>query len=180
MQAPQLPGDLPPFAPDAEVMATLRGPSFPTPIELHVKPNTPFNIPPLTVAGTHTLDNIRLVSNGEVVLRGTPESTRHRRHRPLLITQVTARPLTADEIREKGIVFDKSSFQAYNFAAAFAIEDHKITDQLHGRAADAAGRDGRHRSTSAAARRSAAAAVCRASRRSSPTRSSGCRRRSRI
>ena len=124
--APQLPGSLPPFAPDAVVMATLRGPTFPTPVELTVKPNTPFNIPPLTVAGRHTLDDIRLVSNGEVVLRGTPESTVIDVIDKLLITQVTARPLTAAEIREKGLVFDKSSFQAYNFAAAFAIEDQKI------------------------------------------------------
>ena len=39
---------------------------------------------------------------------------------------MTARALTAAEIREKGIVFDKSSFQAYNFTAAFAIQDHPI------------------------------------------------------
>ena len=124
--APQTPGNLPPFAPDAVVKATLRGPTFPTPIELTVKPNTPFNIPPLTVAGKHTLDSIRLISNGEVVLRGTPESVVIDVIDRLLITQVTARPLTAAEIREKGLVFDKSSFQAYNFAAAFAIEGKTV------------------------------------------------------
>jgi hypothetical protein len=124
--APQLPSGLPPFAPDAVVMATLRGPTFPTPIDLTVKPNTPFNIPPLNVAGIHTLDNIRLVSNGEVVLRGSPESVVINVIDRLLITEVTARPLTAAEIREKGLVFDASSFQAYNFAAAFAIQDQKV------------------------------------------------------
>ncbi len=54
------PTALPPFAPDAVVAATLRGPSFATPRELTAQPNTPFEIPPLTVAGMHTLDNIRL------------------------------------------------------------------------------------------------------------------------
>ncbi len=126
VQAPQLPDNLPAFAADAEVVATLRGPSLPQPLELHVKPNSPFNIPPLGVAGTHTLDNIRLVSNGVVLMRGTPESTRIDVIDKLLVTQVTARALTAQEIREKGIVFDKSNFQAYNFAAAFAIEDHPV------------------------------------------------------
>jgi hypothetical protein len=124
--APQTPQNLPAFAPDALVKGTLRGPTFPTAIELTATPNSPFNIPPLTVAGRHTLDNIRLVSNGEVVLRGTPESTVIDVIDRLLITEVTARPLTAAEIREKGLVFDKSSFQAYNFAAAFAIEDRKV------------------------------------------------------
>lgn len=123
LQAPNVTGeDLPPFAPDAVVMATLSGPSFPTPQNLTVSPNSPFNIPPLTVPGLHTLDNIRLVSNGEVLLRGTPESVTINVIDKLLVTQVTSRPLTAAEIREAGIVFDKSSFQAYNFTAAFAVQ----------------------------------------------------------
>jgi hypothetical protein len=127
LQAPTLPDGLPAFPPDAEVRATLRGPSFAEAQELVVKPNTPFNIPPLTVAGIHTLEDIRLTSHGEVLLRATPESTVIEVIEKLLITQVTARPLTAAEIREKGIVFDPSSFQAFNFTAAFAIQDHPIT-----------------------------------------------------
>ena len=115
-----------PFAPDAELRATLRGPSLAQPLELVVKPGFPFNIPPLRVPGIHTLDNIRLVSGGEVLLRGNPESARINVIDKLLIAQVTARPLTADEIREKGIVYDKSNFQAYNFSAAFAIKGESI------------------------------------------------------
>jgi hypothetical protein len=120
------PGGLPPFAPDAEVRATLRGPSFATAQELVVAPNSPLQIPPLTVAGLHTVENIRLVSHGEVLLWGTPESVTIDVIERLLVTQVTARPLTAAEIRERGIVFDQSSFQAYNFSAAFAIQDQRV------------------------------------------------------
>lgn len=126
LQTPQLPANVPPFAPDAVIKATLRGPSFATPQELTIAPNTPFNIPPLTVAGTHTLEDIRLISGGEVLLRGTPDHVTLEVIERLLITQVTARPLTAAEIREKGIVFDSSNFQAYNFSAAFAIQDRIV------------------------------------------------------
>ncbi|MGE5243771.1 MAG: carboxypeptidase regulatory-like domain-containing protein [Betaproteobacteria bacterium] len=127
LQSPTtLPEGVPPFAPDAVVTATLRGPSFPSGLDLTTKPNTPFNIPPLGVPGLHTLDNIRLVSGGSVLLYAAPESVTINVIDKLLVTQVTARPLTADEIRQKGIVFDKSSFQAYNFAAAFAIQDQTI------------------------------------------------------
>ncbi len=118
----QTDSDIPPFAPDAVVMATLRGPSLPRPLDLTTRANAPFNIPPLTVAGLHTLDNIRLVSNGEVLLRGIPESVTINVIDKLLVTQITARPLTAAEIREKGIVFDRDNFQAYNFTAAFAVD----------------------------------------------------------
>jgi hypothetical protein len=122
LQAPALPGTtLPPFDPDAEVRATLRGPSLAAPVELSVRPNTPFTIPPLTVPGVHTLENIRLVSRGEVLLYGSPQTARIEVIERLLVTQVVSRPLTAAEIREKGIVFDRSSFQAYNFTAAFAV-----------------------------------------------------------
>ena len=124
--APQLPENVPTFGPDALIMGTLRGPSFPTPLELTAKPNTPFSIPAMSVAGKHSLDDIRLVSNGQVLLRGDRESVIIDVIDKLLVTQVTARPLTAAEEREKGLVFDKSNFQAYNFSAAFAIEDKKI------------------------------------------------------
>ena len=125
--APTQPGELPPFGPNTVVKATLRGPSLATPLELTATANSPFNIPPLSVPGRHTLENIRLESDGQVLLHGTPESVTIDVIEKLLVTQVTARPLTAAEIREKGIVFDKSSFQAYNFTAAFAVQDHPIT-----------------------------------------------------
>ena len=132
LQSPSAVGEaLPPFAPGATVMATLRGPSFAKPLELTTSPNTPFNIPPLTTPGLHTLEDIRLVSNGEVLLRATPESATIHVIDKLLVTQVTARPLTAAEIREKGIVFDASNFQAYNFTAAFAVHGTGATVNLN-------------------------------------------------
>lgn len=127
LQSPNtLPAGVPPFAPDAVVQATLRGPSYPNGLDLTAKPNTPFNIPPLGVSGLHTLENIRLVSGGQVLLYGSPQSVTINVIDKLLVTQVTARPLTADEIRQKGIVFDQSSFQAYNFSAAFAIQNQTV------------------------------------------------------
>ncbi|HIJ94565.1 MAG TPA: hypothetical protein HPP94_02280 [Desulfuromonadales bacterium] len=121
-QVPTLPNaEIPPLAADALVKGTLRGPGLETPLELTARANTPFNIPPLTVPGIYSLDNIRLESGGEVLLRGTPESVTIEIIEKLLVSQITARPLTAQEIKDKGIVFDKTNFQAYNFTAAFAI-----------------------------------------------------------
>src|SRR5262249_51347953 len=109
------------------VKATLRGPALAAPLELTVQPNSPFNIPPLAVAGVYTLDDIRLVSNDQVLLRGNPESARITVIDKLLVTQVQARPLTAEEILKRGLVVDKSSYQAFNFTAAFAVQDSQIT-----------------------------------------------------
>ena len=63
----------------------------------------------MTVAGIHTLDNFRLVRGDEVLLYADPESVVIEVIDRLLVTQVTARALTAAEIREKGLVFDSSS-----------------------------------------------------------------------
>src|SRR5262245_31223401 len=117
------PQSLPPFAPDAIVKATLRGPGAPNGLDLTASPNTPFTIPPLGVAGLHTLEHIRLESGGQTLMDAVPESVTIEVIDKLLVTQVTSRPLTAQEIREKGIVFDKTNFQAYNFTAAFAVQD---------------------------------------------------------
>ena len=122
LQAPDLPGgNVFPVPSDVQVKATLRGPSLSCPVELTTTVNGYFEIPPLQRAGLHTLENIRVVSGGEVLFYGTPESVTIEVIDKLLVTEITARPLTADEIRENGIVFDQDNFQAYNFSAAFAV-----------------------------------------------------------
>ena len=107
---------------DAEVRATLRGPSLSQPVELVTRVNEHFEIQPFQIAGIYTLENIRVVQNDEVILYAVPESVTIEVIDQLLVTEVTARALTAEEIREKGIVFDSSNFQAYNFTAAFAVK----------------------------------------------------------
>jgi len=126
LQAPDaIPAGVQPVPADAEVRATLRGPSLPDPVELVTGVNGQFDIPPLHLAGVHTLENIRIVHNGEIILRATPESVSIEVIDRLLVTEVTARPLSADEIKDKGIVFDSSNFQAYNFTTAFAVAPGK-------------------------------------------------------
>jgi hypothetical protein len=115
-----------PFTPSTVLKGTLRGPSLTAPLALAAAPNTQFNIPPLSVPGIHTLDDIRLEADGQILMRGTPESVVIEVLEKILVTQVTTRPLTAQEIRDKGIVYDRSNFQAYNFTAAFAVQDHTV------------------------------------------------------
>jgi 5-hydroxyisourate hydrolase-like protein (transthyretin family) len=123
LQAPDaIPEGTLPIPDDAEVRAILRGPSLPGPVELVTRVNEHFDIQPLQRAGIHTLENIRVVHNGEVIFYATPESVTIEVIDRLLVTEVTARPLTAEEIKDHGIIFDSSDFQAYNFTAAFAVE----------------------------------------------------------
>ena len=123
LQAPDtIPQGVLPIPADAEVRATLRGPSLPGPVELVTRVNEHFEISPLQRAGIHTLENIRILHEGTVVLYASPESVTIEVIDQLLVTEITTRALTAEEIKNSGIIFDASNFQAYNFTAAFAVE----------------------------------------------------------
>ena len=46
---------------------------------------------------------------------------------PAFVSQVTSRPLTAQEIKDKGIVVDQTNFKVVNFTAAFGVEGRKVS-----------------------------------------------------
>ena len=93
------------------VEATLRGPSFPA-RRLLGQVNTPLLLPVLNVSGEYQLDNVRLIdsSSGAVLMEGTPNSVPVKVFEEILISKVTSRPLTLEEIQEKGIVIDENNF----------------------------------------------------------------------
>ena len=55
-------------------------------------------IPPLAIPGLYVLDNIRLARGAETLLLADPSSVTIEVIDKLLATQVTSRPLTAQEI----------------------------------------------------------------------------------
>ncbi|MFO1432626.1 MAG: carboxypeptidase regulatory-like domain-containing protein [Candidatus Competibacteraceae bacterium] len=127
LQAPTLPpGQKPPLPDNAVVKATLVGPGLVQPLEYEIPVNGQFEIPPLPRAGLYSLENIRVLSGNTILFYAQPERVTIEVLERLLITTVTVKPLTAQEIRDKGIVFDRSNFQAYNFTAAFAVKDEQI------------------------------------------------------
>ena len=118
--------ELPGIPPDALVLAELRGPAFSAPVMLSARPNEPMAIPPLALSGLYVLDDIRLVSGGETILRGIPDSVTIEVIDKVIETQVTSRALTAQEILEKGIFIDQENFQVVNFTVAFGVQDRKV------------------------------------------------------
>src|SRR5204863_10174939 len=44
----------------------------------------------------------------------------------VLVSRVTSRPLTLDEIKEKGIVIDENNFRAVEFEVAFVLDGKTI------------------------------------------------------
>jgi hypothetical protein len=117
----------PPLPADALVFAQLRGPAFGTPVVLTARPNEPISIPPLALTGLYALENIRLVSGGRTLLQAVPDAVTIEVIDQVLVSQVTSRPLSAQEIKDKGIVVDQTNFQVVNFTAAFGLEGRKVS-----------------------------------------------------
>jgi hypothetical protein len=121
---------LPSLPADAVVLGELSGPAFGEPVTLAATPGGNFAIPPLAIPGLYTLGNIRLVNNGQVVLVGNPAVVRIEVIDRVLVSQVTSRPLSADEIKERGIVIDERNFQVVNFTVGFGLQDQQVNIDL--------------------------------------------------
>ena len=110
------------------VEAVLRGPGFDTPYQLLGLPNEPLMLPPLAVVGTYRIENIRLmdISTHQVLLEGTPDHVPVNVFREVLISRVDSRPLTYDEMVERGIYLDESNFDVVEFEASILIEGQPV------------------------------------------------------
>jgi hypothetical protein len=116
---------------DYTVRAELSGPAFQTPLTLVTRPGQPFDIPTLALFGKYTLSNIRLTDNGGNILFGAvPQVVTIESIDDPLITEVSTRPLTVEELQERGVTFDSSNFTAYEFTAAIATESGQVQINL--------------------------------------------------
>lgn len=112
---------------DYTVRAELSGPAFQTPIPLVTKPGTAFDLPTLAVTGRYTLANIRLVDGGGATLFGAmPQVVAIESIPDPLITSVTTRQLTVQELQDRGVTFDKSNFTAYEFTASIGTTSGQV------------------------------------------------------
>jgi 5-hydroxyisourate hydrolase-like protein (transthyretin family)/protocatechuate 3,4-dioxygenase beta subunit len=105
--------------------ATLSGPGLSTPIELVTVPPAPFPLPTLALSGTYHLTDFRLYLGETLIAHGLDEVAIEVFEK-LLVTEVTTRPLTLDEIISRGIVIDKSSFATLEFTAALAYSSDSV------------------------------------------------------
>ncbi|MEA2604010.1 MAG: large repetitive protein [Acidobacteriota bacterium] len=118
-------GTLPP---SFKVVGDLTGPEIDGVLTLETVPNQPFRIPRLTLKGDYRLDNVRLVDGRDLLAFSEPRSVGILVTQ-ILVTRVESRPLTADEIRAKGIVIDEDNFRAVNFTFGFAVAPGKVVEQ---------------------------------------------------
>ena len=102
------------------IEATLRGPSFPAQ-RLTAEYGEPLLLPPLRITGDYQLDDIQLVRGTNLVLQANPSSIPVHVFDEVLVSRVTSRPLTLEEIRDKGIAIDQSNFRVVEFDVTLVL-----------------------------------------------------------
>lgn len=106
---------------DLRVVAELSGPEIVGHLTLSSLPGEPLRIPRLSQRGEYRVEDIRLLQGDELLGYAEPRSATVFVTQ-VLVTRVTSRPLTLDEIRSYGIVVDEDSFQAFSFTFGFATD----------------------------------------------------------
>jgi len=116
------------LADGAYVEAFLRGPGLPEPRRIVAPVNQPLLFPPFNLVGDYQLDSIRLVDavTGETRMEGTPNIVPVRVFDEVLISRVTSRPLTIEEIEERGIYIDEENFRTVEFEVGFVLDGQTI------------------------------------------------------
>ena len=109
-----VPKDIAALQAETAVVAELRGPSSP-PVTLTAPPGQPILLPPLALSGDYFLDQIRPVQHGQTLLDATPNVVPIEVISQVLVTSVTSRPLSLEEVQQKGIIIDDKNFQVTNF-----------------------------------------------------------------
>ncbi|MEM8932656.1 MAG: hypothetical protein AAGE94_15845, partial [Acidobacteriota bacterium] len=112
---------------DLRVVGELSGPEISGSLRLETTPNEPFSIPRFRIQGEYRLDNIRLVQGDQVLGFATPRDVVINVTK-VLITKVSSRAMTQDEIRNYGLVIDEDNYQAFNLTFGFAVKPDKIVE----------------------------------------------------
>ena len=103
------------------VEGDLSGPGLDEPLQLTTTPGDAFRIPGLNREGTYTLSGIRLVDGERTISSAEPDSVEILVHR-LVISSITSRALTPDEMDAYGIVIDADNYTAWHYTVGFQIE----------------------------------------------------------
>ena len=103
------------------VEGDLSGPGLDEPLRLTTTPGDVFRIPGLNREGTYTLSGIRLVEGDRTISAADPDSVEILVHR-LVISSITSRALTPDEMDAYGIVIDADNYTAWHYSVGFQIE----------------------------------------------------------
>ena len=108
----------------ARVAADLSGPGLTASLTLSTVPGGALVLPALSLRGEYQLTNIRLTEGGRTVARSAHPAAAVV-VTDILVTQITSRALSSQELASRGITVDESAFKAFSFAFGLSIQGGK-------------------------------------------------------
>jgi hypothetical protein len=117
------------FGPDVHVEGDFTGPGLKEVAALSSAGESDpllLKLPAVPTAGDYQLSNVRLVADGRAALDVAPARVPVQVIEQVLITSVTTRPLTLDEIKAKGIVLDRDDYLGFEFTMAVKLESRAV------------------------------------------------------
>lgn len=96
-----------------------------------VPAGSPLPIPALTRAGNYVVDHLRLTdAQGIEIFPAAPSVLSIKALEQILVTSVSSRPLSLDEIQDRGIVLDPNNYTAFEFTFGIATESNPVPISL--------------------------------------------------
>jgi len=120
------------FGPGLTVHGVLAGPGLAAPVTLPL-PNAPdlgdpllLPLPALQRGGDYTLTNVRIARAGVPLVDARPRTTIVKVVDQVLVTAVKTRPLSFEELQERGIILDSRSYTGFEFNLALQLESKAV------------------------------------------------------
>ncbi len=105
----------------------IAGPALPRALTVRSAPSSfLLPLPALEIAGDYSLSNVRILVEGKSVLDASPARVVVDVIEQVLVTSVTTRPLTLDELVERGVVFDGDDVVGFEFTLAMTLESKRV------------------------------------------------------
>ncbi|MBI1817099.1 MAG: Ig-like domain-containing protein [Deltaproteobacteria bacterium] len=100
-------------------------------VTLSTIPGQILRIPPLLTVGNYVVDNLRLEDeHGNFVMPADAAVATINVVDKIIVTSVSSRPLSLDEIQDRGIVIDSSNFTAFEFTFGVGTESNPVPINL--------------------------------------------------
>ncbi len=109
------------------VKARLRGPGLDPAVLLQAPLGELIRVPPLPFAGTYRIEDVRLeTAAGDAIALGDPATAAITSIDQVVVSSVSTRPLSLEEIRQRGIAIGDDSFAAFEFAVGIATQSEQV------------------------------------------------------
>jgi hypothetical protein len=114
------------------VRGELVGPGLQAPLTLATAAGELLHVPPLLLAGSYVVDHLRLEdATGTLIMAAEPAVATIKVVDRIIVTSVSARPLSLEEIEERGIAIDAANFSAFEFTFGVGTESGVVPINLN-------------------------------------------------